>query len=228
MKKPPLRRAAWLRPIARDHGVSLLCAHFAWKAIRAPHTERLIFAAQIRVLCQNSILEYLEDEQWILTPLIGDAGLRQELHRRHNLLRLLIEELNKITLATDPGLGLLASLADGLDGFVRWEQHELFPRIEEGLEKDQVPRLTQMTSKMEKNRQRPTQVRQRQIRRFNMAYRDRISSLQDNFDDEGADSRGTNAASRAAGIISVTANIYAFDEDFRGRRGKPVSDDSDY
>lgn len=192
MNKLPLQRASWLRPIARDHGVALLCAHFAWKAIRAPHTERLIFAAQIRILCQNSILDYLEDEQWVLTPLIADANLRYEFHRRHSLIKLLIEELNKISLAKDPGLGLLASLADVLDGCVRWEENELFPRIEAGLERAQLHTLSEMTARIEKNRHRPTQVRQKQLRSFNMAANN-------------------------SGIRAVSANIYAFNEDARNK-----------
>lgn len=226
MQKLPLRRDAWLRPIARDHGVALLCAHFAWKAIRAPKTERLIFAAQIRVLCQNSILEYLEDEQWVLTPLISDARWRHELHRRYSLIRLLIDELNKITLATDPGLGLLASLADVLDGYVRWEQNELFPRIENGLEKEQVLRLTEMTGRLEKNRHRPTQIRQRQIRSFNIAYHSRTSSASDNLDGTEAGSGEFYNSSAPAGIRAIAANISAFSEKFRGKGGKPSVDDS--
>ncbi|MBX9668364.1 MAG: hypothetical protein K2X93_12130 [Candidatus Obscuribacterales bacterium] len=146
-----------LKPLARDHGIVLVCAQHGRKAVRASKDDRLRLAVQMRTICHEQIYPNLEDEQWILSPFIGDAQLREEFHQRHRTIRSLTKELFKVDLYSDPGLGLVARVANVLDDYVRWEENTLFPRIGEGIENDGVEHLGKLTSALEKNRRRPTQ-----------------------------------------------------------------------
>lgn len=147
-----------LRPISRDHGIALVCAHVGRKAVRASDPERLVFTKQMDDFCQTSIRPNLEDEQWILSPLIGDAMLRAEFHQRHRTIRELSLQLRTVETDESPSLGLIARVANALDDYVRWEENTLFPRIAEGIANTDSKRLCKLTSDMEATRQRPTQL----------------------------------------------------------------------
>jgi iron-sulfur cluster repair protein YtfE (RIC family) len=108
-------------------------------------------------------LSYLEDERWVLSPLIGNDSVRATFHERQNNIRKLTEELDMLDHSDHRGLGVLSMLADALDDYVRWEEHTLFPGIEEGIERDQLRQLSKLTSKIEANRTRPTQTLHRSV-----------------------------------------------------------------
>ncbi|MBZ0186320.1 MAG: hypothetical protein K8F91_08745, partial [Candidatus Obscuribacterales bacterium] len=61
--------------------------------------------------------------------------------------------------STDPGIGLVARIADALDDYVRWEENTLFPAIEEKLTDDELKHLAEITASIEEHRHRPTQKR---------------------------------------------------------------------
>jgi len=146
-----------LIPLSRDHGIALFCAHYGRKAIRASKNDRLELTEMIRAICREQIDSNLEDEQWILSPVIGDATLRAEFHQRHRNIRSLITQLNSVEVFEDPGLGLLARIANALDDYVRWEENILYPRIVEGINRHQSDQLSRLTATMEASRNRPTQ-----------------------------------------------------------------------
>jgi len=154
-----------LEPFSRDHGVGLFCAQQARKAVRASKTDRIALIEQIRSTCHNAILNYLEDEQWVLSPLIADDNIRTTFHERQKNIRELIDELDTLDPAQHRGLGVLSMLADALNDYVRWEEHALFPRIEEGIESEQLQQLTELATTIETNRTRPTQRLHRSVNR---------------------------------------------------------------
>lgn len=157
MKSLLVKRHASLKPLSRDHGVGLVCAQRLHKAVRASESDRLRLAEQMRTLFGDLIGSYLEDEQRVLSSVIPDDDLRIELQCRHNNVRNLLVELNQLESEQDPGLGLLSRIADVLDDYVRWEEHTLFPSIEEQLGQEQLERLAQTTTAIEAVRTRPTQ-----------------------------------------------------------------------
>src|SRR5579872_417278 len=106
--KNPAMRFPGLQPFSRDHGVGLVCAEKGRKAVRASMGERLRLTEQMRCLCRDAILPYLEDEQWSLSPMIGDEQLRTAFHQRHNNIRQLSDELARRDLSIDPALGLVS------------------------------------------------------------------------------------------------------------------------
>jgi len=157
MKNVSRKMLQGLQPISRDHGIALVCAHYGRKAVRGSDVERLVFAEQMNAYCKTDIRPNLEDEQWILSPLIGDVNLRGEFHRRHRAINELSLQLSNLDVSETPGLGLIARVANALDDYVRWEENTLFPRIAEGIANVDSSHLSKMTTEMEEKRKRPTQ-----------------------------------------------------------------------
>ncbi len=159
MKNKSAKRLPSLNPLSRDHGIVLVCAQHGRKAVRASNENRLKLAEQMRSFCRGEIIPNLEDEQWILSPVIGDAHLREEFHQRHRNIRELTEQLYDVGMSEDPGVGLLSRLANALDDYVRWEENILYPRIGESIfeNKDGSRELSRLTSSMEAGRSRTTQ-----------------------------------------------------------------------
>lgn len=157
MKTSTLKRHPSLQPLSRDHGIGLVCAQRLHKAVRASETDRLRLSEQIRAVFENLIDSYLEDEQRVLSPVIPDNVLREEFQQRHNNVRNLTAALNGLQPTEDPGLGLLSRIADALDEYVRWEEHSLFPAIQDTLDDEQLSRLSEVTATIEAIRSRPTQ-----------------------------------------------------------------------
>ena len=157
MKPTTLKRHPSLQPLSRDHGIGLVCAQRLHKAVRASASDRRRLSEQIRAVFGKLIDSYLEDEQRVLSSVIPDNGLRKEFQQRHNNVRKLTAELNGLEPTDDPGLGLLSRIADALDEYVRWEEHSLFPAIQETLDDEQLKTLSEATATIEAIRSRPTQ-----------------------------------------------------------------------
>jgi hypothetical protein len=164
MQKQSMKRNPALIPLSRDHGIGLVCAQYGRKAIRASEDDRLRLAEQMRSVCREVINPNLEDEQRILSPVVGDESLRLEFHQRHTNIKALSAELGEGALAEAPGLGLIARVANALDDYVRWEQHTLFPRIESGSEDEQLRQIFLLTATLETTRSRLTQRLHRSVK----------------------------------------------------------------
>lgn len=156
MKSLMIQRHPSLKPLSRDHGVGLVCAQRLHKAVSASVSDRLRLADQMRAVFGDLIHSYLDDEQRILSPVISDER-KTELQRRHDNVRGLLAQLNQLEAEEDPGLGLFSRIADALDDYVRWEEHSLFPSIEEQLGEEQLEMLAETTTAVEASRIRPTQ-----------------------------------------------------------------------
>jgi hemerythrin-like domain-containing protein len=155
--KTLIKRHRSLRPLSRDHGMGLVCVQRLHKAVRASENDRLRLSEQIRAVFGNLIGSYLEDEQRILSSVIPNNVLKDEFKQRHNSVRTLTSKLDRLEPAEDPGLGLLSRIADALDEYVRWEEHALFPAIENMLDDEQLEQLSKATGSIEELRSRPTQ-----------------------------------------------------------------------
>jgi hemerythrin-like domain-containing protein len=157
MKVSSLRRHPSLQPLARDHAIGLVCAQRLQKAARASQNDRMRLSEQFRAVFKALICSYLDDEQTVLSPLIPSTMLRDEFQQRHNNVRNLMSRLDQLDPAQDPGLGYLSRLANVLDDYVRWEEHSLFPAIEQTLDDEQLKQLSELTASIESLRARPTQ-----------------------------------------------------------------------
>lgn len=118
IKRSAMKHIRSLEPFLQDRGVGVVCAQKARKACGSK-TDRIELIKQIRSTCHNAILSYLEDEQWVLSPLFGEDNIRTTFHERQNNIRKLTEELDTLDPAQHSGLGALSMLADALDEYVR-------------------------------------------------------------------------------------------------------------
>ncbi len=157
MNSSSLKRHPGLRLFARDHGVGLICAHRLRKTTRAKREERIKLVEQMQSVCSEVLTLSLAEEQRVLAPLLARTGYAHRFFRHHQRIRDLIERLNKLEEAEDPGLGLLSMLGNALDDYVRWEENVLFPAIERMLNDEESAWLVEVTQHLEKSRCRPTQ-----------------------------------------------------------------------
>jgi iron-sulfur cluster repair protein YtfE (RIC family) len=151
------KRHPGLQPFSRDHGIGLVCAQRLHKAIRATGDDRIRLAEQVRTVCFEVVASSLDDERRVLSSAVAQTGLGHVFQEHHNRLRDLIKELNKLDPSQDPGLGLVARIADALDDYVRWEENSLFPAIEDKLSDEELQQLAEITASIEQDRHRPTQ-----------------------------------------------------------------------
>jgi len=152
-----LKRHPGLKPIARDHGVGLVFAERLSKSIRASRDDRARLAEQMRTNCRDVILQYLEDEESVLSRFITNESMLEEFMGKHTAVRAVSDKLHKTDLGSQPEMGLLARVSDALDDYIRWEERVLFPALEETLDDDQLEELSKQTANIEANRSRPTQ-----------------------------------------------------------------------
>lgn len=152
------KRHPGLQPFARDHGLGLVCVQNAQKAVRASKNERVKLAEQIRETNRDAILSYLDDERRVLSPVIPTWELRVQFLEYHKKVAKLITELADLDPTADPGLGLMARVANAMDTYVRWEESILFPAIEHQLTPAELTELCELTSPIEAVRTRSTQL----------------------------------------------------------------------
>lgn len=153
-----LQRHPSLQPLSRDHGVDLVCVEVLQRAVRSARQERIRLGKEMKSICNRLILSYLKDEDAILFPVIPTDELKEKFVHHHQTIHKLTAALANVGSEDDPGLGLLARVADAIDDYVRWEEHVLFPVIEANSGREVLEHLYNMTSEMEATRNRPTQT----------------------------------------------------------------------
>lgn len=153
---PVLQRHISLKPLARDHGVELVCVQSLQKASRssAPASEQIVM--DIRTFSSQTILPYLEDEHRILSTTIP-GHLIGEFSHKYNQANHALSRLSAIEKVEDLNSDLLSRAAAALDEYVRWEEHVLYPEIEGLLSESELKQLSEKTEEVEGMRKRPTQ-----------------------------------------------------------------------
>lgn len=151
-----LRRHPGLEPLARDHGVDLVCALGLQKAIEASPADCMQMTKQIRSICKDMVLPYLQDEHKLLSAVVP-ATLIDEFCNRHNNVLKALDVLMQTDLSFSPRLDLLSETASALNDYVHWEERTLFPAIENLLAQEELAELQKQTQSMEDFRSRPTQ-----------------------------------------------------------------------
>ncbi|MGH2509763.1 MAG: hypothetical protein ACRDHZ_20480 [Ktedonobacteraceae bacterium] len=154
-----LKRHPSLKPLARDHGLGLVCAQRMQKASNATSFDRVLLTTQIMGACASIMRRYLEDEERILRQFIHEDALWNELTTRHLKLSTQIARLEAIEPANDPGANRMRNISRTLiNDYVRWEERTLFPTLEARLSESDLASLGELTNEVESKRFRPTQV----------------------------------------------------------------------
>jgi hemerythrin-like domain-containing protein len=158
-----LKRDPKLQLFSRDHGLELVCVQQLQRAVRSSANERSRIAQEMKSVLKHFILNYVYDEERILSPVIPDGALKDKFVEHHLRIRRLSSKIEMLEAKTDPGLGLIARLADAIDDYVRWEEHVLFPALEKSLPSDQLDNVSERASNLEITRDRPTQSMHRSV-----------------------------------------------------------------
>lgn len=154
---PPIRRAEALAPFSRDHYAGLVQARRLQKAAGsdAPADRRRAIAEFIDAW-DREIAEHFRDEERLLPDHLDPAD-RDRLLEEHRRLGAEAEQARQLRRTTDPDAAALDRLGRDLEQHIRWEERELFERIQQRLGEDASAELESRTQEIE--RRRPRNIR---------------------------------------------------------------------
>lgn len=146
-----LKRHPALQPFSRDHLIGLFHAQRLMKleTILTPELLEDTIAA-FSSAWQREIKMHFADEDRLIDPLHISATNRNRLHDEHIELTGLIEKLfsGSASAAEAVAVGKL------LDQHIRWEEHDLFPEIEQKLTVKELETMAKATQLIEASRHR--------------------------------------------------------------------------
>lgn len=149
----PLVRHAALAPFSRDHYSGLVQSQHLIKAGRADDIARRKAVAEFVDVYDHDILPHFRDEERLLGPVLSDAD-RSELLRQHRRLEQDAESLRRLRRAVDPDPRALVEAGRRLEAHIRWEERELFARVQAQLDAQQIRALQRRTEAVEAVRPR--------------------------------------------------------------------------
>jgi hypothetical protein len=144
------KRAPVLQPLSRDHLIALYHAHRLVQA--ASGNERFNLNECIegfKNAWHDEIATHFADEERLFPELSISHESLERLYTEHSSLRQKV-----LSLYFSPTSETALSLGELLDAHVRWEEHFLFPEIENSLSEHQLSRLDAATTAIEKSRSR--------------------------------------------------------------------------
>jgi hemerythrin len=152
-KHSPIERHEALAPFSRDHYTGLVQAQRLKKAADADAVARRKAIAEFVDAWDCEIAEHFADEERLLAHMAGDAD-RQRLLNEHQQLTDLAEQTRALRRQTDPDAAVVRRIGELLDQHIRWEERELFMRLQDQLTDAQLAELGHRTEPIEKSRPR--------------------------------------------------------------------------
>lgn len=149
----PIERHEALAPFSRDHYVGLLQAQHLKKAADAEDVARRKAVAEFVDAWDTEIAPHFADEERLLTDLANEAD-RERLIEEHQQIRCLVDKARELRRNTDPAADAVRHIGETLERHIRWEERELFVRLQQELTEGQLASLAQQTEPIEKQRQR--------------------------------------------------------------------------
>jgi len=151
----PLSRHPALVPLSRDHYVGLVQAHRLMKAAAADDAQRRHALAEFADAWERELVEHFRDEERLLGALMS-AEDRARLVGEHARLAELAQQARAARREVAPDATALHALGETLEGHIRWEERELFPRLQRQLNETQLTELQRHTAELEAARPRNT------------------------------------------------------------------------
>jgi hypothetical protein len=151
-----LERDAVLQPLSRDHGVLLVLSQKLGKMAGAGPRKCAQLHEQIRNKLGPLVKSYICDEDAALSQLGINEVLWQKVSRDH---KKIVQSLERLPNADDH-LRLrtfFARLGSLIDSHIRWDEHVLFPYIQETSDSSTLSQVYKYTANLESKRKRPTQ-----------------------------------------------------------------------
>jgi len=149
----PIERHEALAPLSRDHYVGLVQAQHLKKAADEDAVARRKAIAEFVDAWDTEIATHFADEERLLPALLDDAD-RMRLIAEHHELKQLVEQARTLRRQTDPGVEQVRRIGVMLDEHIRWEERELFVRLQDQLSEEQLISLAEQTAPIEQSRPR--------------------------------------------------------------------------
>ena len=149
----PLARHEAFAPFSRDHYTGLVQARHLIKAGRADGVARRKAVADYVDAFDHHIAEHFRDEERLLGGILSDVD-RDTLHAQHQRLTRDAEQLRQLRKSIDPDPQTLAEIGQRLEEHIRWEERELFNRVQQQLDEKQIADLQHQTADIEATRPR--------------------------------------------------------------------------
>lgn len=152
---PPIKRHEALVPLSRDHFTGL--AH-AQRLIKSASKDRAIRHKALAGFIDAWTIElsdHFEDEERLFHAYMTQDD-EQRLLDEHAAIRALVGEAHELRKSIDPTPERLKHIGQTLNDHIRWEERELFGRIENSLSDEQLKAMAQDTARIESERARST------------------------------------------------------------------------
>ncbi len=129
MTHPPLKRHRALVPLSREHFNGLVQARRLRAAADAGPDERRQAGADFLAHWSAEMSDHFDDEERLLGPLLGAAD-RRRLLAEHARVRALAEQVRIHDARVVPTAECLRALGTLLEEHIRWEEREVFERLQ--------------------------------------------------------------------------------------------------
>jgi hemerythrin-like domain-containing protein len=151
---PPLQRHVSLQPFSRDHYVGLVRAQRLIRSAQSGAEQRRTAVRDFLAAWEQEIRAHFADEEELLLPVVDEPD-GQRLRREHERLRALAAQAaGHAAAAAEPAVEFVRELGQTLNDHIRWEERELFPRVEHRLSAEQLAQIGMATAQIEASRPR--------------------------------------------------------------------------
>jgi hemerythrin-like domain-containing protein len=152
-QNPPIKRHPSLQPLSRDHYQGLVQAQHLSKSAEQDDAARRRALAEFLDHWQMEIAQHFADEERLLPPYMH-AEDKQRLEAEHATLRKYAKDAEEHRRQIDPGIEWIAQLGKMLHDHIRWEERELFPRVEANAGQEALQALHPEAERIEASRNR--------------------------------------------------------------------------
>ncbi|MBX3323107.1 MAG: hemerythrin domain-containing protein [Phycisphaeraceae bacterium] len=149
----PLRRHEALVPFSRDHFTGLVHAYRLIRSATQDRATRRKALAGILDDWNGEIEQHFEDEERLLIPVL-DLDDASRLVLEHRELVALFDRIRAQRSVLDPDPEPLKTMGHALDAHIRWEERDLFNRVQNSLTPAQLGLLAVETVRIEATRPR--------------------------------------------------------------------------
>lgn len=149
----PISRHEALAPFSRDHYTGLVQARHLIKAARRDAVARRKAVAEFVDAFAGDIAIHFSDEEELLAGLLTPED-HHRLVSEHERLTMLADEARALRREVDPDPARLTEIGDALEAHIRWEERDLFNRLQQTITPAQLDHLAANTAALEAARPR--------------------------------------------------------------------------
>lgn len=153
-KNAPIQRHPALQPLSRDHYDELLQAQRLVKGAKAKAKDRQMALKDFfDIQAKQPMDDHFAEEEKLLITLMDKADVHKMLSEHKQLLAM-ANQAEPYRQSDDPDQLWMEKFGQALNKHIRWEERELFPKIQNSATDAQLEALGKQTALIEKRRDR--------------------------------------------------------------------------